>query len=132
MPLLYLCIALLGLLLFALGLAVSLARARTGVVVGCPDDPQSGLHKLVRAHGNTSEYAPALMLLFFLLSLDTQPSWVVGSAVAATLCRFLLVIGLVGFPTLSRPNPLRFLGALGTYVFGALLCIEVARQALLG
>jgi len=45
--------------------------------------------------------------------------------VAATVSRVLLVIGLVAWPTLARPNPARFVGALGTYVFGAALCIAL-------
>jgi hypothetical protein len=30
----------------------------------------------------------------------------------------LLVIGLVAFARMDRPNPVRFVGALGTYVTG--------------
>ena len=41
-----------------------------------------------------------------------------GLLVAATTCRMLLVIGLVAFARMDRPNPVRFVGALGTYVAG--------------
>jgi hypothetical protein len=44
------CIALLGLLLFGLGIAVSLTRGSTNQVIGYPADPADRLHKLCRAH----------------------------------------------------------------------------------
>ena len=52
-----LCIALLAILVFGLGFAVSIVRGRTDIVYGHPDDPTNFLHKIVRAHGNTVEYA---------------------------------------------------------------------------
>ena len=45
-----------------------------------------------------------------------------GLLVAATVCRMLLVIGLVAFARMDRPNPVRFVGALGAYVAGLALC----------
>jgi hypothetical protein len=44
-----------------------------------------------------------------------------GLLVAATVCRMLLVIGLVAFARMDRPNPVRFIGALGAYVAGLAL-----------
>ena len=44
-----------------------------------------------------------------------------GLLVAATVCRMLVVIGLVAFTRMDRPNPVRFIGALGTYVTGLAL-----------
>ena len=52
-----------------------------------------------------------------------QPApWVVGLIVAATACRVLLVVGLFAYARMDRPNPVRFVGALGTYVTGLGLC----------
>ena len=45
-----------------------------------------------------------------------------GLLVAATACRMLLVIGLIAFARMDRPNPVRFIGALGTHVTGLALC----------
>ncbi|MFT9639883.1 MAPEG family protein, partial [Alcaligenes phenolicus] len=45
--------------------------------------------------------------------------------VAATACRCLIVIGLLAWPTMANPNPVRFVGALGTYLCGAALCIAL-------
>lgn len=58
------CTAALGLLLFALGLAVSILRSRVGVLSGYAPEPEQLLTKLVRAHGNTAEYAPFFAVLF--------------------------------------------------------------------
>ena len=51
------CTVLLGLLLFALGLAVSLTRGSTKINYAYPDDPAHILHRLSRAHGNVAESA---------------------------------------------------------------------------
>jgi uncharacterized membrane protein YecN with MAPEG domain len=123
------CIALLGLLLFLLGLAVSMTRGRTGVIVGAPTDPADSLHKLVRAHGNTAEYAPFLAVLFLLVGERNPATWVLWTIGIAVAARYLLVIGMVVGPTLAKPHPLRFVGALGTYVTGVMLCIAAFMTA---
>jgi uncharacterized membrane protein YecN with MAPEG domain len=78
------------------------------------------LHKLVRAHGNTAEYAP-----FLYLGAHTPTTATVSLIVAATVCRCLLVIGLLAWPSMDRPNPLRFAGALGTYATGIALSLAL-------
>lgn len=117
------CVAVLGLLLFGLGVSVSMMRFRARTISGCADDPSDLLHKLIRAHGNTAEYAPFLAMLFLFLGARSPSTATVALIVAATLCRCLLVIGLVAFPSMAKPNPLRFVGALGTYAAGIALCI---------
>ena len=97
------CIGLLGLLLFGLGLAVSLTRGRTDTAAGYSSDPSDRLHKLVRAHGNTTEYAAILAVL-------------------------MLVAGILLSATLDKAHPLRFIGALGTYVAGIGLSTAVLRS----
>jgi uncharacterized membrane protein YecN with MAPEG domain len=122
-PVALICTALLGLLLFGLGLAVSAGRFRAQCSAGCSDDPADALHKRVRAHGNTAEYAPFLAVLFLYLGSQAPSPATLGLIVAATACRLLVVIGLLASPTLARPNPLRFVGALGTYLCGGALCL---------
>lgn len=119
------CTAVLGLLLFGLGLAVSVCRFSDRRSMGYVDDPANRLHKLVRAHANTTEFAPFLAVLILYLGAHAPSAVVLGLMVAATVSRVLLVIGLVAWPTLARPNPARFVGALGTYVFGAALCFAL-------
>jgi uncharacterized membrane protein YecN with MAPEG domain len=115
------CIALLGLLIFALGLAVSLTRGSTKRSFGYPDDPKDRLHKLCRAHANAAEYAPILGLLMLVLALREPAVWVLWTMIFATVFRYTHAAGMILMPTLARPNPLRFAGALGTYVCGIAL-----------
>jgi len=119
------CTAILGLLLFALGLAISTLRFRGGTLSGHAASPDDPLAKLVRAHGNTAEYVPFLAVLFLYLGAHNPPSWQVWCMVGATACRLLLAIGLLAWPTMAKPNPARFVGALGTYIFGAALCVAL-------
>jgi uncharacterized membrane protein YecN with MAPEG domain len=116
------CIALLGLLLFGLGLGVSAQRGRSSTNFGFKDDPADPLYRWVRAHGNTAEFAPMLAVLFFVVGWRGSSPWVNWVIALATLSRYLIAAGIVS-STLARPNPLRFAGALGTYVCGLILSI---------
>lgn len=119
------CTAVLGLLLFGLGFAVSLHRVRARRGAGLPDDPASPLLKMARAHANTAEFAPFLAVLFVYFGTHDPSRAELALIVGATAARVLLAIGIVGWPTLEKGNPCRFLGALGTYVFGAALCLAL-------
>jgi len=116
------CSALLGILVFGLGFAVSMSRMRTNRGIGYDTDPKDPLHKVVRAHGNTAEYAAMLAVLFLLVGSRNPAPWAIASMIGATACRYLLVVGLLLSRSMARPHPLRFLGAAGTYVFGLALC----------
>ena len=121
------CTALLGLLVFGLGFAVSMTRSRTETNSGYDPDPSDPLYKMVRAHGNTIEYAPMLAVLMLFLGTHEPATWVVWTMIVATACRYLLAAGVILSPTLDKPHPLRFVGALGTYVAGFALCGAVFR-----
>jgi len=121
------CIGLLGALLFGLGLVVSITRGRTETAAGDSGDPADTLHKIVRAHGNTSEYVGMLALLIWIVGSFEPSTWGVISMIGATASRYLLAAGIVMGATLAKPNPLRFVGALGTYVFGLALCGSLLR-----
>jgi uncharacterized membrane protein YecN with MAPEG domain len=123
------CTAILGILLFGLGLAVSMLRFREKRLAGHEGDPTNLLHRVVRAHGNTAEYAPFLAVLFLYLGGRNPGAMALGLMVAATACRVLLAVGLIAWPTLARPNPVRFVGALGTYLAGLALCVTLLRTA---
>jgi uncharacterized protein len=122
-PVALICTAILGLLLFGLGFAVSLRRFREKRGMGHGDDPKNLLNKLVRAHGNTAEFAPFLAILFLFLGSRDPSTLALGLIVAATACRILIVLGLVATRSLARPNPMRFVGALGTYLTGVALSL---------
>jgi len=123
------CIATLGLLLFGLGLGVSALRGKYNIGVGHPTDPTHLLYRTVRAHGNTAEYAPFMAVLFLYLGGHSHAPWVYWVMAAATLSRVLFVAGLLTYPTLARPSPLRFVGSAGTYASGIALSIAVATGA---
>ncbi len=117
------CTALLGLLVFGLGLAVSGTRGSTDKAIGFDPDPRDRLHKLVRAHANTTEYAPMLAVLMLLVGVREPTTWVLGTMWVAAASRYSLALGLILSPTLEKPHPLRFVGAIGTYLSGTALCV---------
>ncbi|MGF6776350.1 MAPEG family protein [Paraburkholderia sp. GAS334] len=119
------CTVILGLLLFVLGLTITVVRSRVGQLSGHAPEPDRLLTKLVRAHGNTAEYAPFFALLFLYLGAQNPPHWQLWCMAGATACRLLLVVSLLAWPTMSKPNPARAIGALGTYGFGVALCVAL-------
>jgi uncharacterized membrane protein YecN with MAPEG domain len=126
------CIGLLGLLVFGLGLAVSLKRGSTRTNFGYTPDPTNSLHKLVRAHGNAAEYAAMLAVLMLLLAGRAPGPLITGTCVVATAARYVHAAGMMLSPTLDRPYPLRFAGALLTYVAGLVLAVAVVLAAARG
>ena len=121
------CTALLGLLVFGLGLGVSLTRGRTGTNFGYNPDPTDPMYKMVRAHGNATEYAPMLAVLMLLIGARDPSMWVLWVMGIVTASRYLHAAGLIFCPTLAQPHPLRFIGAIGTYLGGLALCVAAFR-----
>jgi hypothetical protein len=117
------CTALLGLLVFLLGLNVSRVRASTKRGGGFSGDSADPLTIAVRAHANTTEFAPMLAVLMLYLGTTAPAAWVVWVMALTTACRFALVAGLFLSPTLEKTHPLRFIGASGTYFGGTLLAV---------
>ncbi|WP_374315664.1 MAPEG family protein [Aquabacterium sp.] len=117
------CVAILSLLIFGLGLAVSVARGKAKVLIGVTGDPNAMLNRLVRAHGNTTEYAPFLAILFLVHGALNPSLLILSLMVIGTAARAVFALGLVTAGSLSRPAPLRFVGALGTYVVGIWLSV---------
>lgn len=114
------CTALLGLLLFGLGLHVSLQRRSTRRSIGHDASPADPLHRAVRAHANTAEYAPFFAVLFLWYATKGAPTWILAIIVLATVARFAIAGGLLLAP-INRPNPARLFGALFTYICGIVL-----------
>lgn len=119
------CISLLGLLVFGLGFAISMVRGRSETLTGSSGDPADLLHKLIRAHGNTTEYAAILAILIYVLGTMSPSLWVLWCMGIATASRYLIAVGLIASKTMESPHPLRFIGALGTYLGGFGLCIAL-------
>lgn len=124
------CVGLLGFLCIATGFKVSMARAKTNTIFGGETNPESTLYKAMRAQGNTVEYAPILALMIYVLGQAPVAAWVLWAMILATFFRYLLVAGLLIPKTMAKPNPMRFVGALGTYLSGLALVVAIILQAL--
>ena len=123
-----LCSGLLGLLVFGLGLAVSMVRGNSKTYYAYTVDPTDRLYKLVRAHGNAVEYAPMLAILILYLGVHAPTRTVLWLAVAATASRYLHALGMILSKSLDQTDPLRATGAVGTYISGLLLVFSVLRS----
>lgn len=122
-PIVLVCVMVLGLLVFGLGVGVSAARFRSGVLSGSAPDPTNTLSKFVRAHGNTNEYAAFFAVLFLYYGAHNPSASTLAWIVAATVSRCLLALGLLTGATMAKWNPLRFIGATGTYACGIALSV---------
>jgi uncharacterized membrane protein YecN with MAPEG domain len=118
------CIGLLGLLVIGLGLRVSMLRGSTSTAIGCNDDPTDPLHKAVRAHANACEYVPILAILIYALASSGSSGWGGVLFVGAVIVRYLHAAGMLMSTTLAEGHPLRFAGAVGTYLVGLLLSLS--------
>jgi uncharacterized protein len=119
------CTLILGVLVFGLGLAISSLRFKENRLSAYSGDPGNFLHRVVRAHGNATEYAPFLAVLFLYLGTHAPSSTVLWLMTGATASRVIHAIGLIAWPSIAKPNPFRFVGALGTYACGLGLCLSL-------
>ena len=119
------CTAILAAMLFALGLNVSRVRGITGRSGGSqfPSDPASRLLKAIRAHGNATEYVPALIVLFLLVGARSPAGVAIPLIAGATIARLVHAYGLLSSPSLAMPTRSRLIGAVGTYLFGIGLAV---------
>ena len=123
------CAGVLGLLVFGLGIGVSLTRGATNTVIGYNPDPTDRLYKMVRAHGNAIEYNPMLAVLMLYVAARQPAAWIVWVFVVAMVSRILHAAGMILSPSLAKPQPLRAIGAVGTYVTGIILAVEAVLLA---
>ena len=77
----------------------------------------------MRAHGNTVEYAPMLAVLMLIVGANDPPPWTLWTMGLAVACRYSLVLGILTCRSMNETNPLRFVGAAGTYATGLGLCV---------
>lgn len=119
------CVAALALLLFLLSVSITIVRLRTKTLTGAPDDPSRLLTKLVRAQGNTAEYAAMLAVLIVMHGAAPRPAWVSAMMVLAVAARLAFAAGMMLSPSLARFNIIRAVGAFGTYVAGVALALAL-------
>lgn len=117
------CIGLLGLLVVGLGFGVSMVRTSTKRNIGYDNDPTDQLYKWVRAHANACEFAPMLAILILALAYTDHTDWGGILFPAAVVVRYLHAAGMILSPTLDKAQPLRFIGATGTYLVGIALSL---------
>ena len=134
-PLIIICAALTGLLVLLLGFWTSISRSRSGVIAhGAARDPASAMLKAERAHGNSAEYAGALIGLFVLVGLVYSDRdlglWMSGLVIALTAARYVHAIGFLVTPSLAKIHPLKAIGAIITYLGGIALCLTLIAKAL--
>lgn len=122
------CIAILGILTIGMGFFVSITRARTGIIIGQPDDPDHALSRAIRAHGNTAEYSAMIAVLIYVLGTLDPAFWVQVFMVGIVVARLLLITGILT-AALDRPTAFRFIGSLGTYVLGTGLALALLLSA---
>ncbi len=127
-----LCVSVLALMVFSLGLLISMLRGKTGIIYygGSLDDPTSPLTKAVRALGNTAEFAPILAVMFLYLGSKNPAGWVCWAIVIATVSRVLMVIGFLVAGTLDKISPFKAVGATGTYLSGIALAVAMIQSVL--
>jgi uncharacterized membrane protein YecN with MAPEG domain len=118
------CVGVMGLLVIGLGLGVSLTRGATNTTIGFNPDPTDRLYKMVRAHGNATEYNPTLAVLMLYLGSLQPAAWLQWVFIAAAISRVLHAAGMIMSPSLAKPQPLRAAGAVGTYITGLILAVE--------
>ena len=123
------CIGLLGALIFVLGFSVSMVRGKYQRIIGCPEDPSNNLYKIIRAHANTAEYVPALMIMMYILSRGSVSNWLNSLFVVVTASRYLYILGMFRSRSLEYQNPIRFICTLNTYIIGFIMAVEIIKQA---
>jgi uncharacterized membrane protein YecN with MAPEG domain len=122
------CTAILTATVFLLGINVSRVRGATAKAGGSqtPTDPASPLLIAIRAHGNATEYVPALVVLFLLVGLRAPAAVAVPLIIGATIARLLHAYGMLTGGSTAKQSPGRVIGAVGTYVFGVALAVAAA------
>ena len=112
------CVALLAALVFVLGANVS--RLRGSATTQAPTALDDPLFVAIRAHGNAAEYVPTLAVLILLGS--RQPAtWMLVLFVVGTAARYIHAVGVLAAGDMSKPAPLRMVGAVLTYLSGLAL-----------
>jgi hypothetical protein len=116
---------LLGLLLLALSIRVTMIRRSGGVSMG--DGGRPDLLARVRAQANCAEYVPAGLILIFLAEQGFGATWfVIALAAAFVAGRFFHPVGMA----MPAPNAPRILGTVLTWTPLGLLAILVLAKGL--
>ena len=127
------CVTIIGLMVFGLGLLVSLRRGKPGgemILFGIGNDPASPLAKASRAHVNVCEYGPLMAIMMLYLGSAYPRPWVFGIIVFAVVARIVQAIGFLTCESLVKLYSVKIAGALLNYLSGALLCVAMAASVM--
>ncbi len=104
-------------------LSIRVIKNRRALSVAIGDGNNNALSRVVRAHGNFSEYVPFTLILLFLFEIQTQSSLLVH------LLGISLLIGrLIHAYGLSQVNEnirLRVMGMVSTFMVIIVLCSAI-------
>lgn len=115
------CSALLGALVFLLGINVSRLRgSATNQLPLTLDDP---LFVAIRAHGNAAEYIPTLAILMLLVGSRHAAPWMLVVFVVATVARYVHAFGILQAGDMGRKTPLRMIGSIASNLAGLALVV---------
>ena len=126
MKTLVLCSGILTVLYALLSVNVSVTRLRKRKDATITE---AQLTKAVRAHGNASEYIPLFIAAFLFLSMGETNEILSAVAVVATASRFSHAAGMFRIANVNERHPLRYYGALGTYICLFAVAIAILLRA---
>ncbi|MEO5691571.1 MAG: MAPEG family protein [Usitatibacter sp.] len=126
MNILILCSGLLAILYAALSVNVSVTRLRKRKDSSVTE---AQLTKAIRAHGNASEYIPLFIASFLFLGISGSGPTLAVVAVLATVSRVAHAAGMFRIASVNERHPLRYFGALGTYVCLFAVAIAILLRA---
>lgn len=130
MNIILLCSAILVIVYFLLANNVSRVRRTSHLGFGMADEPSGPLNRAIRAHGNSAEYTPIFLVLFFYFLSVGAGGWITWVVVVVTFCRVLHPISILIAPDLNAIYPPRFVAAVGTYLAGLVLGVALLMRAL--
>ena len=126
MKTLVLCSGILAVLYAVLSVNVSITRLRRRKDATITE---AQLTKAIRAHGNAAEYIPLFVAGFLFLSTGGPDIILSTIAVVATASRFAHAAGMFRIATVNERHPLRYYGALGTYICLSALAVALLLRA---
>ncbi|MCA9772069.1 MAG: MAPEG family protein [Myxococcales bacterium] len=101
-------------LAWMLALAIHVARLRGKHHIGFGDGGEVEIQRAIRAHGNTVEYVPGLLVGFALMALLGAPAWeihVLGAGLLAA--RVSHAVGITTNKPATRPRQIGIVGTWG-------------------
>jgi uncharacterized protein len=90
---------------------------------GSGQERENDLKKAIRAHGNASEYNAIFIAIFLYFSVAEPNLLTAVLCVLTAGCRVAHAVGMLSVKTAGDRHPLRFVGALGTYISLVVLAI---------